>query len=687
MNVSIKTKIAGISIQLVGLATIAIITTIVVQSRTLKQKMEAQIRANAVAEAGKIVQNIYLDCESAEGRHQKLLTHDLEIARETLGRLGTVSLDTNQVAWTAINQATKEKIPLQLPRMQAGHDWLGQNFAPDQPSLIVDEVRHLTQAHCTLFQRINDSGDMLRVDTSVLTTEGKRAIGTFIPSRTAEGTPNPVIETVLKGQTFRGRAFVVSEYHTAAYEPIWDAAKTRVIGMLYVGISMTDINRDIHDSMMKIVVGKTGYVYVIGGKGDSRGKYLVSSQGKRDGESIWEAKDANGRLVIQSIVNQALAAAPGTISEEHYFWKNTTEATAQKKFAAFTYFAPWDWVIGAGAYESDYHAGIEQVTQSVSKMIWWVAVVALIVGLAGLIGSFLMASGIVRSISHVIEQVWSGSNQVSSAASQVSSSSQSLADGASQQAASIEQTSASLEEMSSLIQRNAENAKSANELSGQARTAAEKCATDMQAMSQAMGAIQDSSTSIAKIIKVIDEIAFQTNILALNAAVEAARAGEAGMGFAVVADEVRNLAQRSAQAAKETAEKIEDAITKTSQGVELNQKVAVTLQEIVTKSRQVDELSAEVATASREQTQGITQINIAVGQVDQVTQANSASSEECAAAAEQLNAQAEMMKDSVQELLILIGQQAKQPAAQPNPAPPASTPRKPAQKKPHTVLN
>jgi methyl-accepting chemotaxis protein len=206
-----------------------------------------------------------------------------------------------------------------------------------------------------------------------------------------------------------------------------------------------------------------------------------------------------------------------------------------------------------------------------------------------------------------------------------------------------------------MTKRNAENALKANDLAKQARIAADKGVGDMQTMSTAMEAIKVSSDDIAKIIKTIDEIAFQTNILALNAAVEAARAGEAGMGFAVVADEVRNLAQRSAQAAKETAAKIEGAISKTGQGVDISSKVAQALNEIVTKARQVDELAAEVASASREQTQGITQINTAVGQMDKVTQSNAANAEESAAAAEELNAQALTMKDSIHDLLQLVG--------------------------------
>jgi methyl-accepting chemotaxis protein len=238
---------------------------------------------------------------------------------------------------------------------------------------------------------------------------------------------------------------------------------------------------------------------------------------------------------------------------------------------------------------------------------------------------------------------------------QVSAGSQTLAEGASEQAASLEETSSSMEQMSSMTSRNSENALQANEIAKQTRASADKGAADMAAMSSAMEAIKGSSDDIAKIIKTIDEIAFQTNILALNAAVEAARAGEAGMGFAVVADEVRNLAQRSAQAAKETASKIEGAITRSGQGVEISNKVAATLHEIVTKVRRMDELVADVAAASREQTEGISQINSAIGEMDKVTQGNSASAEKSAAGATELNAQAEKMKDAVNKLLRMIG--------------------------------
>jgi methyl-accepting chemotaxis protein len=292
----------------------------------------------------------------------------------------------------------------------------------------------------------------------------------------------------------------------------------------------------------------------------------------------------------------------------------------------------------------------------------------MLIGLAasvslGAIVAYTLIRGITQVLRTVSNQLSDSSAQVAAASGQVSSASQTLAEGASEQAASLEETSASLEEISSMTKRNAESARQANGLANQTRTAAETGATDVTSMNEAMTAIKTSSDNIAKIIKTIDEIAFQTNILALNAAVEAARAGEAGAGFAVVAEEVRALAQRSAQAAKETAEKIEDAIQKSQHGVEISGKVATSLQEIVAKARQVDSLVAEISQASQEQSQGIGQVLTAVTQMDKVTQSNAAMAEESASASEELTSQAKSLDDSLAELQLLIGGRPAGPAA------------------------
>jgi methyl-accepting chemotaxis protein len=271
-----------------------------------------------------------------------------------------------------------------------------------------------------------------------------------------------------------------------------------------------------------------------------------------------------------------------------------------------------------------------------------------------------MARHALGGVSQSLEQ---GAAQTSLAATQLASAGRSLAEGCNEQAAAVTETSAALEEMTAMIRSTADNADKAKSFAGQAREAARTGADTMAEMNQAMLAIAASSTEVAKIVKDIDEIAFQTNILALNAAVEAARAGEAGAGFAVVADEVRSLAQRSAAAARETADKIEAAIGNSRRGSTSCGRVGEALEQIVRTVTAADGLVAEIATAAREQAQGIRQVGVAMSQMDQVTQGNSASAEQSATAAEQLQAQAQSLQSAVVLLRGLAGSSGQAVAA------------------------
>ncbi|NLG42948.1 MAG: methyl-accepting chemotaxis protein [Phycisphaerae bacterium] len=615
-----------------------------------------------------VAQQLWNACLVQQGFLEQKLAADLNVARDLLRRAGAISLAEDRIEWQATNQFTKATQTVSLPKMVLGGKPIEQITDATRRAPLVDEVSDMVGSTCTIFQRMNPAGDMLRVCTNVQTPEGSRAVGTFIPATGPDGKPNPVVAKLLKNEPYRGRAYVVNAWYITAYDPIVNEAG-EVTGALYVGIKEQSIDQ-LRNAIMATKVGKTGYAYVVNATGDHRGHYVISEKGERDGEDIWNSRDANGDLFIQNVCNMAVNLKPGEVGHSRYPWKNAEDTVARDKVVKVAYFAPWDWVIGIGAYEDEFYEAVnamEQRTQeaevataqtrqaALGSVIGWTA------GIGGisLFATIIVALLIIRSITHPLNRAIAGLNegseQVSEAAAQVAAASQHLASGASEQASSLEETSSALEQMAAMTRQSAENARQASALAGEARASAQTGDSTTQHLTQAMSAINESAGQINKIVKVIEEIAFQTNLLALNAAVEAARAGEHGKGFAVVAEEVRNLAQRSAQAARETTGLIEDSVKRAREGSQVTMEVGESLSSIVQSVAKVTDLVGGIATGADEQAQGVEQINSAVSQMDKITQMNAASAEQCASAAEELSAQAQTVKNMVAGLVKVIG--------------------------------
>ena len=650
MRLKTKLLLTGLLLSLVPLTIIGGI--IATQEIRMKEVAGAACTDLALADLDHIANNIYAMCKSQHDVVQQMVDTGLQVAFQTMRYEGHPKLGDEYVSWSAVNQFTNAASGVELPKMMIGDVWLGQNSSGRTTSPLVDQVHELAGGTCTVFQRMNTQGDMLRVSTNVMKADGQRAIGSYIPHTNPDGTPNPVVSALLSGQTYRGRAYVVDRWYITAYEPMKDE-RGDIMGALYFGVPM-ESTQALRQAIMAAQVGQTGYVFVL----DSDGNYVISKDGKRDGESIWDAKDATGRHFIQDMCRTATELSPREIGEDRYSWLNAGDSEPRMKITRLKYYEPWDWVIGVGSYMDEFFAAEEAVSDLSHHNMIMLGIVIALATLASVVTWMLVAGKISQRINLVTRQLDAASIQVTSAAEQIAETSQQTAGGASEQASSLQELTANLHQISHGIQQNAQNAQQTNDLSDESEQSARQGAEAMEKVLVANNEIRESSNETAKIIKTIDEIAFQTNLLALNAAVEAARAGDAGKGFAVVAEEVRNLAQRSAEAAKNTSELIATSQARAEHGVKSAKEVGEIFDRITESVVQVSRLVDEVAHASSEQSHNIEQINSALGQLDSVTQSNAASAEESAAAGEELSGQANELQGMVKELMAIVSGQA-----------------------------
>jgi methyl-accepting chemotaxis protein len=385
---------------------------------------------------------------------------------------------------------------------------------------------------------------------------------------------------------------------------------------------------------------------------DHQGRLLIDYDPTRDGSDAFK-RDPNV-LLKMNLAKAGVEAAQALVRGESGAIRSLH---ARKNIWQISGFEASHGALGyAGLHWGALVRVDEKLALATVSAIRWQVVYVLLASAVALAGAaWFLGRVISRPLLGGIATLRTGAEEVTSAAGQVSMSAQSLSQGATEQAASLEETSASMEEMASMTRKNAENAQRAAALVTDVAAQVDGSNAALTSMVASMAAIKESSNKVAKIIKTIDEIAFQTNILALNAAVEAARAGEAGMGFAVVADEVRNLAQRSAQAAKDTAGLIEESIARSNQGAGKVEEVARAIGAITGSVAQVKGIVQEVREASQQQTQGIDQVSQAIAQMEKVTQTTAATAEESAAASEELNAQAEASMHTVRGLERLVG--------------------------------
>ena len=619
---------------------------------------------------------------------QNKLTEQVKLEKDTVDM--TFSLAQNNVN-NSLGVAKAQFYSRGKPSIVNGKMQLGDNYVLNGNFEIVDSVKNMVGGTATVFQVIGE--EAVRISTNVINTDGSRAVGTTVSK--------PVYDAVImRGETYYGRAWVVNAWYLTAYEPIKDGSG-KIIGILYVGIPEDPFVNQIKEKMKSIVVGKTGYLYVI----DSKGNLIIHPD--REGENLYE----------YDFIKEITLTKEGYIQ---YPWEG------RDKVVAYTYYEPRDWIIASGSYIEDFSDPIYAIRNGLIIVILIFSVLGSIIGiwfsryLTRPIGRMLRISNkiaagdltvVVKRLSNdeigqlfgalgtmtenlrsVIGKVQSSALKVASTAHELSASSeemkastdqisnttQDIATGVSSQATKMAEISRAMKEMSESVQQVAINSQKASEGAGAASTTAQKVGRLSEDVAKKMSEIQSTvdgsataikqldgkSQQIGEIISVITNIADQTNLLALNAAIEAARAGEHGRGFAVVADEVRKLAEESRGAANQITGLIKDiqqgtkqAVTTMEQGTktvgEGTKNIADTvnaIDEIVKAAAEVATMVQEIAAAAQEQSASVQEVTSSVEDVSAISQESAAGTQETSASAEEQSATMDQLVNAAQEM-------------------------------------
>lgn len=616
----------------------------------LNKKMEKEISL--------VCEGIYNMVKTQDLLLRDKLEGDLAVASNELETAGGLKTGTDSLSIEIENQYTKEKTTVTLPRLYVGNQPLKYTASFSEEALIVDKVKKMVGGTATIFQRINENGDMLRVATNVMNTDKQRAVGTFIPAVNPGGEKNKVIETVLSGRTYIGRAYVVDKWYITAYNPVKNDSGD-VTGILYVGLPQESVG-ELRKAIENIKVGDTGYAFVIGGTDTIKYQSIIHPE-HGSGKNFENIKNSAGENIVKNMVDKAVASENGQVNFFKYGWKNPGEKNSRAKIAAVTYYEPWGWVIAASTYEEEFLDFINNVNAIFKKIMKFsFAVVAVLVLLTGA-ASFFTAGRISKNINSVVESLkdiamgegdltkrmevtskdelgalahWFNVfvekiqemiKEITSNAVSVSSFSGNILDSArnvaknskstlekttqvlnaaenmnttnQSSASSMEQASSNLNSVSAAAEQMDATIKEIAENAEKGREISSSAMEESQNLTSVITKLDEIVSSIGSVTQTINDISDQTNLLALNATIEAARAGDAGKGFAVVASEIKELASQTSASTVDIRDKISEVQSSTDKAVsniEIINKVINELEQVVSSISAAIEQQAAV---------------------------------------------------------------------------------------------
>ncbi len=396
MRISLRNKIYGLAFVAAILPVLVLLVLMLRLRSNVSERATREMTALAQSNVEQAAKDAYGLCETANDLLQLRVDENLVVAHRILVQKGGIATGRGTLHWQAVNQFTQGVKEVVLPQLLIGGIPTTPNRSFQVASPFVDEVHHEVGSAVTVFQRMNEAGDMLRVATTVPASDGNRGIGTYVPAVGPDGAPLPAVAAVLRGNGYRGPAFAVNDLYVAAYEPLRDRSGS-VNGMLFVGERISTAE-SVRRTLLNTVIGRTGYVVVIGAKGNQRGRYIISKGGLRDGEDLSKSRDSSGNLFVQEMMQHALESAKGEVFYRSYVWQNPGEPNPRLKHSAVVYFEPWDWLIVAGAYEDEYMGAIGELKSSEKTLLWGVVLAGLLSLLVALGIAFLMGRRLTKPI-------------------------------------------------------------------------------------------------------------------------------------------------------------------------------------------------------------------------------------------------------------------------------------------------